>query len=258
MDCKKVEKDTIRFITTVVSEAKADGVVLGLSGGIDSSVVVTLCAKALGKDRVVGIFMPASFTPVEDQADARSLAERLGLSTLFVPMSPIVEKLLETVPMKRRERVAVGNVFARMRMLTNYFVANSLNRLVAGTGDRSEILIGYFTKYGDGGADFLPIGHLYKTEVRELAEYLGLPSRLVQKPSSPQLWEGQKAADEIPVDYSVLDPILRGLFDANESASHIAKRLNVQLDLVEKVQRAFERSRHKRIMSTTPPRPLTF
>jgi len=258
MDCKKVEKDTIRFITTVVSEAKADGVVLGLSGGIDSSVVVTLCAKALGKDRVVGIFMPASFTPVEDQADARSLAERLGLSTLFVPMSPIVEKLLETVPMKRRERVAVGNVFARMRMLTNYFVANSLNRLVAGTGDRSEILIGYFTKYGDGGADFLPIGHLYKTEVRELAEYLGLPSRLVQKPSSPQLWEGQKAADEIPVDYSVLDPILRGLFDANESASDIAKRLNVQLDLVEKVQRAFERSRHKRIMSTTPPRPLTF
>jgi NAD+ synthase len=258
MDCKKVEKDTIRFITTVVSEAKADGVVLGLSGGIDSSVVVTLCAKALGKDRVVGIFMPASFTPVEDQADARSLAERLGLSTLFVPMSPIVEKLLETVPMKRRERVAVGNVFARMRMLTNYFVANSLNRLVAGTGDRSEILIGYFTKYGDGGADFLPIGHLYKTEVRELAEYLGLPSRLVQKPSSPQLWEGQKAADEIPVDYSVLDPILRGLFDANESASDIAKRLNVQLDLVEKVQRAFERSRHKRIMSTTPSRPLTF
>ena len=258
MDCKKVEKDTIRFITTVVSEAKADGVVLGLSGGIDSSVVVTLCAKALGKDRVIGIFMPASFTPVEDQADARSLAEKLGLSTLFVPMSPIVEKLLEAVPMKRRERVAVGNVFARMRMLTNYFVANSLNRLVAGTGDRSEILIGYFTKYGDGGADFLPIGHLYKTEVRELAEYLGLPSRLVQKPSSPQLWEGQKAADEIPVDYSVLDPILRGLFDANESASDIAKRLNVQLDLVEKVQRAFERSRHKRIMSTTPSRPLTF
>jgi NAD+ synthase len=258
MDCKKVEKDTIRFIITVVSEAKADGVVLGLSGGIDSSVVVTLCAKALGKDRVIGIFMPASFTPVEDQGDARSLAERLGLSTLFVPMSPIVEKLLETVPMKRRERVAVGNVFARMRMLTNYFVANSLNRLVAGTGDRSEILIGYFTKYGDGGADFLPIGHLYKTEVRELAEYLGLPSRLVQKPSSPQLWEGQKAADEIPVDYSVLDPILRGLFDANESASDIAKRLNVQLDLVEKVQRAFERSRHKRIMSTTPSRPLTF
>jgi NAD+ synthase len=246
----------VRFIANVVSEAKAEGVLLGLSGGIDSSVVATLCVKALGRERVVGIFMPASFTPSEDQSDARSIAEDLHISTFFVPMTPIVEKLLQAVPIKERKRVAVGNVLARMRMIVNYYVANSLNYLVAGTGDRSEILMGYFTKYGDGGADLLPIGHLYKTEVRELAAYFKLPQSLVNKPSSPQLWEGQKATDEIPVDYPMLDQILRGLFDANKGPGDIAKALNIRLDVVEAVQRAFERSQHKRTVLPVPSRTL--
>ena len=256
MDYEVVERNIARFVSNVVSKAKADGVVLGLSGGIDSSVVATLCVKALGKERVLGIFMPASFTPSEDQSDARSLAENLHISTFFVPMTPIVEKLLEAVPIKERKRVAVGNVLARMRMIVNYYVANSLNYLVTGTGDRSEILMGYFTKHGDGGADLLPIGHLYKTEVRELAAYLGLPPTLVSKPSSPQLWDGQKATDEIPVDYPMLDRILRGLFDANEGASDVANALDIQRDVVEAVQQAFERSQHKRTVLPVPSRTL--
>jgi NAD+ synthase len=101
----------------------------------------------------------------------------------------------------------------------------------------------------------LPIGHLYKTEVRELADYLDLPPRLVQKPSSPQLWEGQRATDEIPVDYPILDPILRSLFDAEESASDIVRQLNVRLEVVHAVKRAFERSHHKRAVLPTPRRP---
>jgi len=257
LDYEMVERNIARFVSNVVSEAKADGVVLGLSGGIDSSVVATLCVKALGRERVVGIFMPASFTPSEDQSDARSIAEDLHISTFFVPMTPIVEKLLQAVPIKERKRVAVGNVLARMRMIVNYYAANSLNYLVAGTGDRSEILMGYFTKHGDGGADLLPIGHLYKTEVRELAAHLGLPSRLVRKPSSPQLWNGQKATDEIPVNYPVLDRILRGLFDADQSTSEIAKTLGIQADVVEAVKRAFERSQHKRTVLPVPSRKLT-
>ena len=108
MDYEMVERNIARFVSNVVSEAKADGVVLGLSGGIDSSVVATLCVKALGRERVVGIFMPATFTPSEDQSDARSLAEDLRISTFFVPMTPIVEKLLQAVPIKERKRVAVG------------------------------------------------------------------------------------------------------------------------------------------------------
>ena len=252
MDWRKVEEDTIRFISAAVSEAKAEGVVLGLSGGIDSSVVVTLCVKALGKENVLGLYMPAMFTPADDQDDAKAIAEDLGIRTNLIPIGQIVDKFLEIVPMKERNRVAVGNLFARMRMVANYYVANSVNYLVSGTGDRSEILIGYFTKYGDGGADFLPIGHLYKTQVRELAKHLGLPSRIANKPASPQLWKGQKATDEIPIDYPVLDQVLYGLFDIKMSAGDVAKELNIPSKVIETVQRFHERSRHKR---TIPPMP---
>ncbi len=251
-DWKKVEDNIIHFILKIVSESKAEGVVLGLSGGIDSSVVANLCVKALRKEKVLGLYMPAEFTPTQDQDDAKTIAEDLGIRTYMMPIGQTVEKFLETQPLKDRNRVAVGNVFARMRMVTNYFVANSLNYLVSGTGDRSELLIGYFTKYGDGGADFLPIGHLYKTEVRGLARYLGLPSTIVEKPASPQLWSGQKATDEIPVDYPILDQILCGLFDAEMNADEIAKELNIRLEVIRTVQGLFEHSRHKR---TTPPMP---
>ena len=246
IDWKKTEDDTIRFIVAVVSEAKAEGVVLGLSGGIDSSVVATLCVKALGKERVLGLYMPAAFTPAEDQDDAKAIAGNLGIRTHLIPLSQIVDKFLEAVPSAERNRVALGNVFARMRMIANYYVANSMNYLVSGTGDRSEILIGYFTKYGDGGADFLPIGHLYKTQVRELAKHLGLPSRIIDKPASPQLWEGQRATDEIPTAYPVLDLILHNQFDLKVNVEDMAKHLNIPLHVVEKVQKLFEGSRHKR------------
>lgn len=253
MDWKKIEDNIIHFITTTVSQAKAEGVVLGLSGGIDSSVVVTLCVKALGKEKVLGLYMPTEFTPTQDQDDAKAIAKGLGIRTHLIPIGQIVSKFLETLPLEERNRMAVGNVFARMRMVTNYFVANSMNYLVSGTGDRSELLIGYFTKYGDGGADFLPIAHLYKTQVRELARHLGLPSRLVEKPASPQLWKGQRATDEIPVDYPILDQILCGLFDAKMSVDDTAKQLNIQLKLVETVQELFEHSRHKRTTPLMPP-----
>jgi len=252
MDYKRVEDDIVRSIVAVVSEAKADGVVLGLSGGVDSSVVAALCAKALGKERVLGLFMPAAFTPTEDQADAKAIAEDLGIRTCLIPLSQIIDKFLETMPLAARDRVAVGNVLARMRMVVSYFFANSLNYLVAGTGDRSEFLIGYFTKYGDGGADFLPIGHIYKTQVRGLAKHLNIPSRIVDKPASPQLWNGQRATDEIPVDYSIMDLILYRLFDAKASANDIAKQLDIRLEVVEAVQRFFERSRHKRAILPMP------
>lgn len=252
IDCKKVEADIVRFIIGTVTEAKADGVVLGLSGGIDSSVVATLCVKALGRGKVVGLFMPTTFTPDEDQTDARTIAEDLGITTHSIALDKIIDRFSEIIPYRISNRVARGNVLARMRMIVNYLFANTLNYLVAGTGDRSELLIGYFTKYGDGGADFLPIGHLYKTQVRVLAKYLNLPSRIVNKPASPQLWKGQRATDEIPVDYPILDLILYGLFDAKMSSDDIVKQLDVQLELVKEVQRSFERSHHKR---TVPPLP---
>jgi len=252
MDCGKVEEEIVCFIKRVVSEAKADGVVLGLSGGVDSSVVVALCVKALGKEKVLGLLMPAGFTPSEDQADAKALASDLDIRTCVIPLGQIVDKFLESMPLKDRNRVAVGNVYARMRMVINYFIANSLNYLVCGTGNRSESLIGYFTKYGDGGVDILPIGHLYKTQVRELGKHLGLPSKIVDKPASPQLWKGQKATDEIPIDYPILDQILYDLFDREMSIDNTAKQLEIKPELIKTVRTFFERSHHKR---AAPPMP---
>ncbi len=253
IDCTRVENDIIHFIRNTVAESEAKGVVLGLSGGIDSSVVVTICARALEGSKVLGLLMPSEFTPDEDTSDARELAENLGIQTHLIPMSQIVDKLLETIPLKTKSELTVGNIFARMRMIMNYSFANSMNFLVAGTGDRSELMIGYFTKYGDGGADFMPIAHLYKTQVKQLAKHLGLPSELVDKPSSPQLWKGQKATDEIPIDYPTLDQVLCGLFDANMNVKDIAEQLNIESEIIVTVQKRFEDSRHKR----TTPRMLT-
>ena len=131
-------------------------------------------------------------------------------------------------------------------MVINYYFANALGMMVAGTGDRSEDMIGYFTKYGDGGVDFLPIAHLYKTQVRQLGAHLGLPARVVQKPASPQLWPGHKAIDEIPIEYEKLDLVLYGLFDLKLQPEEVSERCGVGLKIVELVLKKHRESAHKR------------
>jgi NAD+ synthase len=127
-----------------------------------------------------------------------------------------------------------------------YYYANSLGYLVAGTGDRSELAIGFFTKFGDGGADFLPIAHLFKTQVRQLAAYLGLPKGVVGKPASPQLWPGHRATDEIPADYERLDLVLHDLYDLKKTPSAAAKDAGVPRSVVDRVLEMHAKSEHKR------------
>jgi NAD+ synthase len=251
MDYEIIEQEILEFIRETVAKAKAEGAVVGLSGGVDSSVVAKLCVKALGNHRVIGLLMPSEFTPMQDIDDAKALAESLGIKTYHIPIDPIFDVFIKTLPFKTDNVVALGNIRARTRMIINYYFANCFSYLVAGTGDRSEILIGYFTKYGDGGVDFLPTAHLYKTQVRKLGAYLGLPKNIVEKPSSPQLWKGQRATDEIPVDYPILDLILYGMFDAKMPHSEIARQLNVPLDLVKNVETRFLSSAHKRTIPAT-------
>ena len=131
-------------------------------------------------------------------------------------------------------------------MIILYYYANISNYLVVGTGDRSEELIGFFTKYGDGGADFLPIAHLYKTEVRKLAKYIGIPEKISNKPSSPQLYPGHKAIDEIPIDYDQLDKALIGLFDYKLSPKKVHEITTISMDAINKIIKRFETSKHKR------------
>ena len=253
LDWEAASEEIVTFIQRVVAEARAGGIVVGLSGGVDSSLVAALSVRALGKEKVLGVMMPTDFTPKEDIQDARDLAKMLGIQTKNIMIRPIMDCFAEALRLDEADphvKIPLANICSRIRMVILYYFANLYNYLVAGTGDRSEDLIGYFTKYGDGGADFLPISHLYKTQVRRLAEYLGIPTRVAYKPSSPQLYPGQKVTDELPLDYDRLDHIERMLFDEKLSPQEIAEKVQVSIDIVEDVSRRYCASKHKR---TYPP-----
>jgi len=206
------------------TEAGARGFVVGLSGGVDSAIVARLCQIA-APGRVVGVIMPCHSDP-RDEADARLLADHFAIPSIRVDLEGAYDRLvgdlraaLATLPPDMaaepagegpdiKARVPLANVKPRLRMATLYFVANSLNYLVAGTGNRSELTIGYFTKYGDGGVDLLPIGNLLKSEVRTIAHELGVPKPIIEKAPSAGLWLGQTDEDEMGFTYADLEKYL--------------------------------------------------
>jgi NAD+ synthase len=205
-----------------VHAAGARGIVVGLSGGIDSAVVARVSQMAF-PDGVMTIIMPVHSHP-QDAEDAKLVAETFGLRVMTIDLARPVEALLVqaqqglgtwppgTAPDEEKvARLAEANIKPRMRMTTLYYVANRLNYLVAGTGNRTEIAIGYYTKYGDGGVDLLPLGALVKSEVRSLARELGVPARVIEKPPSAGLWAGQTDEGEMGFTYAELeDYLLRG------------------------------------------------
>jgi len=248
-DPEKTLSKTLEFIRIIVKDVNASGVVLGLSGGVDSSLTAALCSRALGKENVLGILMPMAFTPYDDIADALELAEKLGIRTEIVNIDDICDAFIKILKIPSEDvklRIPLANIRARVRMVILYFYANANNYLVVGTGDRSEALIGYFTKYGDGGADFFPIRHLYKTQVRGLALYLGIPAKMALKPSSPQLYPGHKLTDEVPLDYDKLDVLLAGLFDHRLPADKVSEKTGIHLSIVNEVLRRYNNTEHKR------------
>ncbi len=182
--------------------------ILGMSGGVDSAVVAALATRAVGGDRILALLMPdkVASDPV-DMGDAADYAAMLGLRQRTIDITPLHTCFMDSVTWSG-DRLAEGNVKARLRMAILYFFANCEGRIVAGSGDRSELALGYFTKYGDGGVDMLPIGGLYKTQVRSMAKHLGVPERIINKKSSPSLWAGQRAEDELGLDYEDADLIL--------------------------------------------------
>ena len=242
-------REIVTFTKNAVNEARADGVVVGLSGGVDSSLVAALSVRALGKESVLGVMLPMAFTPTKDIQDAKEVARLLGIQTECIPIQPVTDCIVEALKVDSadlRLKIPLANICARTRMVVLYYFANAHNYLVAGTGDRSELLIGYFTKYGDGGADFLPIGHLYKTQVRKLAQRLGIPQSIAFKPSSPQLYPGHKATDEIPIDYEKLDHVERMLFEDELTVEEVSDKTHVNTRIVEDVVERYRASAHKR------------
>jgi NAD+ synthase len=234
------------FVKRKVAESGADGVVVGISGGIDSAVVVYMCTGALGSRRVLGLIMPdLRVTPEEDIKDAKIIADELCIESRVVDIAPVHRVFMKSL---EPNKLAEGNLRARIRMSLLYYHANLINRLVAGTGDRSELLLGYFTKFGDGGVDMLPIADLYKTEVRRLGEILGIKRRIISKQSSPRLWPGQLAETEIGVSYDVIDDVLKCHFDEGSDAKVISSKLKVKQTVVERLLSRYETTNHKRLL----------
>ncbi|MEM2909543.1 MAG: NAD+ synthase [Nitrososphaerota archaeon] len=246
----------LEFLRKLLEESGADGYVLGLSGGVDSSVVAKLCVEAVGREKVLGLIMPSNTTPQEDTLDAERIASMLGIEYEVIDITTISDSLASICKHESQaSMIAKGNIKSRVRMIVLYYHANILNRLVAGTGNRSEILIGYYTKYGDGGVDCLPIGNLYKTQVRQLAEHLGIPASIIWKTPSAGLWKGQTDEDEIGLKYEQLDLLLYYLCDLGMNAETTSKLVSIQTELAEKILMKIKMSEHKRRPIPMPPIP---
>ena len=254
LDWKRVADEIEIFVKNYLASSGASGVVIGLSGGLDSSVTVSLLARALEPKRILGLIMPTNFTPREDIEDALYLAEKLGIRYKIINIDDIVNVYMRSsgVIENASTKMAIANLRARVRMSLLYLHANLENLLVAGTSDRSEILLGYFTKYGDGASDFLVIPHLYKTQVRELGRYLGLPERIYKKPPSPQLYPGHRARDELPADYEIIDQVFYLVFDKRRSVSDASRIIGIDPFITASIIKRYLSTMHKR---TLPPSP---
>lgn len=232
----------------------ADRFVLGLSGGIDSAVVAGLCAKAVGPEKVLGVMMPSASNPA-DEAEAQKVADAFGIRTMKIDLTdaantvfaamPDAESLfgdvlIENVPedLTGRAVLARANVRPRVRMITLYYLANLTRGVVVGTGNKSELMIGYFTKHGDGGVDLFALTDLYKYEVRAVARVIGVPESVITRPPSAGLWEGQTDEDEIGITYEVLDTTLQAIESGDTSG--------IDPDVLAKVQRMVATTSHKR------------
>ena len=247
-DYGRIARRIERFVSSYVSE-NAGGVVIGLSGGLDSSVVLKLAVNALGPPRVLGLVMPSDATPKEDTDHAIGLAESLRIKYHVIDVNPLLARYAEVLPEDKRAR---GNLMARIRMSILYYYAGASGYLVAGTSDKSELMIGYYTKFGDGAADIMPIAGLYKTQVRALAEFLGIPQVIVEKKSSPRLWDNHLAEEEIGMDYETIDPVLYLLVDRKIKPKAAAKKLGMPAKHVNRIKDMMEKSLHKRSPAPTP------
>ena len=251
LDTKQTKETIIKFIQDKVSQANAKGLVVGLSGGIDSTLTAYLATQAVGRQNVFGIVMPSTTTPTEDKIHGTDIAKTLGIDYKEIAIDSILnEFLLVTQYKTENEQLAIGNLKARIRMSIIYYFANSKNYLVSGTGNKSEILIGYFTKHGDGACDIEPIGDLYKTDVFKLAKDMGIPDEIINKPPRAGLWNNQTDEDEIGMTYENLDKILYQYQD--KESSQIAKNLDISIDDVDMIINKVKRNTHKSKVPESP------
>lgn len=253
IDLSEARTRIVRFIKEYVEQADAKGIVLGLSGGVDSATVAALCSQAIGGKNVLALLLPENETfKQKDIDDAKTIAKLFDLKTQLCDITKVLDTVYSEVPIyESTDRISKGNIKARTRMIYLYYFANSQSRIVVGTSDKSETMMGYFTKWGDVAADISPIMDLYKAQVRRLAAHLGVPPELAMKPSTPALWPDQLAESELEIKYETLDLILYGL-ERFMRPKEIAEQLGIESAVVSEVQNRWLATEHKRRLPLAP------
>lgn len=237
MSIVQLRRKIVEFIKDYAGQKP---VVLGLSGGIDSAVCAYLAVEALGKDHIFGLIMPSPSNSDKDTRLAKEMAEILNIKYQEINLAGILQSFQQAGELFKDDK-SFGNLKARVRMSLLYGLANKIDGLVVGTGNKTELMVGYFTKYGDGGVDLLPLGDLYKTEVRELAKHLGLPPEIIDRPPTAGLWAGQTDEGELGITYDKLDKILNAI----ENNQHLSEFSAAEVKLVE---RYMSQAKHKQDM----------
>lgn len=259
-ELEAIREHIVSFIQDRTAAAGVNRAVLGLSGGIDSTLTAYLAVEALGEEGLHGLVMPSRVDLEKNMSDAERVARELGIEYDVIEIEPIVEAFLEVFPGDTTEdrlesdplRTAVGNVRVRSRAVMNYFIANDEHALVLGTGNRTEALVGYFTKYGDGAVDCHPIGRLYKGQVRQLARHMGVPDDIVTKTPTAGLWAGQTDEDELGMTYETLDAILALAVDGAVPPRATATLVDLPIEEVHRIRDLHRASQHKRQLPPSP------
>ena len=243
-----------QFIKDYVALSGASGVVIGQSGGIDSAVVTKLAVDALGADKVHTVFMPSEVTPESDFVATESMAKVWGTGYEVLSIREPVDAM-QTLLGGNMSKLDRGNIAARCRMTILYSRAKSMNRIVLGTTNQSELMMGYFTKFGDGACDALPLVNIYKTNVRQLAKIIGVPDDIIVKPPTAGLWEGQTDEEEMGITYLLLDHILYG-FEQERTDREVAAATGLPIEKILGLRKRVESMKHKRLLAARPGRSI--